>query len=801
MTDWNPDANAIFLKALEFPTPEARQVFLTEACAGDTTLHAQVQSLLQAHTAAGSFLEKPALAGGVGAGIDWKRSSLARSTAEAEVSGSAGSAQVRELATALAWAASGLRYRPVRFHAKGGLGEVFVAEDMELRREVALKLIRKDKTSEATSCRRFLLEAEITGNLEHPGIVPVYGLGQDADGQPCYAMRFIQGETLQEVIQRFHEGDHKPGRRAGERGLEFRGLLSRFVAVCNTIAYAHSRGVLHRDLKPTNIMLGKYGETLVLDWGLAKVFDLGAQVRPSGEETLLPKPGTPNGSATKTGLAMGTPAYMSPEQAAGHLHQLGPASDVYSLGATLYPLLTGKPAFADTVDVLARVQRGDFAAPRQLNPQVPAPLDAACRKAMSLAPGDRYGSPRDLADDIEHWLADEPVTAYREPVAARCARWGRRHRSVLSGAAALLVTAVAALAVGLIVVKQEKDRAETALAREGMAKKRARQALDEMSSLALGDWLGRQPGKMPPEQRAFLNRALTLYQEFAHEVGDGETVRHGVAYAHLNVGMICAKLGQIREAQEGYQRAIEYFKRLAAESPTVTKYRANLASSHSNLGALLAELGNWDQAERAYQEAIELFRLIVDEFPAEPYYRRQLAVSLNNLGNMRRTIGQPKAAESAHEEAIAIRKRLATDFPAEPQYRQDLADSHIGLGNLRATTGRPGDAATEYRNALTIQEKLAAEFPDEPLHRRGLGLTRVILVGYWHKPIDPKRRKGLGSVPSPFRSCWPTNSPTCPKSVQPSGTRSTTSVSGSENGRGARKRRPFSEMHLQSGNA
>src|SRR5262249_21769151 len=163
---------------------------------------------------------------------------------------------------------------------------------------------------------RFVKEAEITGKLEHPGVVPVYGLGRHADGRPFYAMRLIKGETLKEAIARFHG---TPG--GGELGL--RGLLGRFVAVGNTIAYAHSRGILHRDLKPSNILLGPYGETLVVDWGLAKA--LGRESRAAGREeqdepTLLPQLGE-GSSETQAGTALGTPAYMSPEQAQGRLNE------------------------------------------------------------------------------------------------------------------------------------------------------------------------------------------------------------------------------------------------------------------------------------------------------------------------------------------------------------------------------------------------------------------------------------------------------------------------------------------------
>jgi serine/threonine protein kinase len=255
--------------------------------------------------------------------------------------------------------AAGPRFRILRAHARGGIGEVFVALDAELRREVALKEVQDHHADDPRSRARFLLEAEVTGSLEHPGIVPVYGLGYHPDGRPYYAMRFIRGDSLKEAVDRHHlagKGATRPDPVA--RSLELKKHLSKFVDICNAMAYAHSRGVLHRDLKPANVMLGPYGEVLVVDWGLAKWLARPETADPwaeqSGSESGSESCSASSGSCeTVAGSVVGTPAFMSPEQAVGDLDRLGPASDIYSLGATLYYMLTGQTPF-EGLGVLAR---------------------------------------------------------------------------------------------------------------------------------------------------------------------------------------------------------------------------------------------------------------------------------------------------------------------------------------------------------------------------------------------------------------------------------------------------------------
>ncbi|MBV8487804.1 MAG: serine/threonine protein kinase, partial [Planctomycetaceae bacterium] len=295
---------------------------------------------------------------------------------------------------------NGGRFKLLRHHARGGIGDVFVASDSELHREVVVKQIQPQHADDPASRARFLIEAEVTGRLEHPGIVPVYGLGTNYKGRPFYAMRFVRGQSLKEAIEAFHKADHRRKSDQVEHRLALHQLLRRFIDVCNAIAYAHSRGVIHRDLKPGNILLGPYGETLVVDWGLAKFVDQDDPTTQETAELTLRPQLLSGGNQTRVGLAIGTPAYMSPEQSEGQSSQLGPVSDVYSLGATLYCLITGRPPLEDPdiQMVLSKLRRGEIKPPRAVNPRAAAGLEAIVLKAMALRPADRYPSARALAD-------------------------------------------------------------------------------------------------------------------------------------------------------------------------------------------------------------------------------------------------------------------------------------------------------------------------------------------------------------------------------------------------------------------
>ena len=340
---------------------------------------------------------------------------------------------------------------------QGGLGIVYVAEDEQLQRDTAVKFIQEKHRNDARSQEQFRIEAQLTGRLEHPGIVPVYGVGTAPDGRMFYAMRLIRGERLDEAIAKYHQQDSRSARDFHTRQIALHELLNRFSAVCKTIAYAHNRGVVHRDIKPGNIMLGRYGETIVIDWGLGAHVGRQGIFKDSSEKTLMPGSGT-NSSQNSRG---GTPAFMSPEQATGK-EDIGPLSDVYSLGATLYMIITGDAPFrGNHVEVLPKVMRGEFLRPAEVRSDVSKALEAICLKAMSLDPQKRYATALELSDDIERFLADAAVTAYEEPVSRRFARWARRHRTLAqSGLMALALLTVCGAVASIWMGRDAREQRE-----------------------------------------------------------------------------------------------------------------------------------------------------------------------------------------------------------------------------------------------------------------------------------------------------------------------------------------------------
>jgi eukaryotic-like serine/threonine-protein kinase len=359
------------------------------------------------------------------------------------------------------------RYQVHHERARGGLGRVLEVRDLRLGRTVALKEMLRDTNA---GYARFVREARITARLEHPGIVPVHDLGRWPSGQPFYAMKLVSGRSLHEVIAATPALD---GRLA---------LLPSVIAVADAIAYAHSERIIHRDLKPANVVLGEFGETVVIDWGLAK--QLG---EPDDADDADPR-GVPDRGLTVTGAVLGTPCYMPPEQALGQ--PVDERADVYAVGAMLHEVLAGEPPYRGAVEPLAAVLAGSPAPPEAREPAIPPDLAAIVRKAMARRPEDRYPSARELADDLRRFQTGRLVSAHVYSRRTLAARWLRRRRAIVG------VTAAALAILGIVgVVSVERVVAERDVARrraDQLLLTQARGALDRDATEALA-WLRSYP--------------------------------------------------------------------------------------------------------------------------------------------------------------------------------------------------------------------------------------------------------------------------------------------------------------------
>jgi serine/threonine protein kinase/tetratricopeptide (TPR) repeat protein len=710
-----PNLKPIFDQALEIKDPSQRQAYLDNVCAETPDIRQKVEALLKAYEQAGSFLE-PELP------------RLEATVAESSLPEKAG--------TTIG------PYKLLEQIGEGGFGVVFLAEQAQpVRRKVALKVLKPGMDTRQVVAR-FEAERQALAIMDHPNIAKVFDGGATPSGRPYFVMELVKGVPITQFCD--------------EQRLSPQQRLELFIPVCQAVQHAHQKGIIHRDLKPSNVMVSRHDTTpvvKVIDFGVAKA--LGQELT---DKTLF----------TSMAQMIGTPLYMSPEQAGMSDLDIDTRSDIYSLGVLLYELLTGTTPFtkerfkkaaydeirriireedppkpstrlSDSKDSLPSVSAQRQMEPAKLTKLVRGELDWIVMKALEKDRNLRYETANGLAEDIAHYLHDDPVLACPPSATYRVRKFVRRHKGPVIAASVILLCLVAGVistSAGLIWAlreREEKARAlaaktkeredkEKALVAEKQARDKALAALRTMTDDIVENQMARG-ANLTEENKEFLRKIITQFEGFAVISADDAESRAIRAEGYLRVGRMRYGLGELKDAETADTTAIALFKQLAADFPARAEFRRNLARSHNNLGNLLHDTGRIKGAEDAYAAALVLYKQLAADFPAQPEFLRELAGSHGNVGNLFRAVGRWKEGEDAYAAALVILKQLASDFPAQPEIRRDLALSHDNMGMLLRDAGRRKEAIEAHEAALVVQKQLAAEFPTRPEFRAQLAGT------------------------------------------------------------------------------
>ena len=629
--------------------------------------------------------------------------------------------------------------------ARGGMGIVYRARHKALDRMVALKMILGGELAGEEDHRRFRDEAGAIAQLDHPNIVPIFEVGEYR-GRGFYAMKLIEGGGL----------DRSPFAPRDPRG-----VARLMVDVARAVHHAHQRGILHRDLKPSNILIDHEGRPHVADFGLAK------------------RLGASSAEATRTGLVLGTPSYMAPEQTSRGPGALTTATDVYGLGAVLYALLSGRPPFrGDSIlETIEQVRIREPEPPSRPDGAIDRDLQTICLTCLRKEPDRRYPSAAAMADDLERWLAGEPISARPMRNAERIARWIRREPlSAGLGAAVILLAAISV--IGLVasnrIIARERDeaRAQRRIAQE--RSRQARRAVDDMYTRVAERWLYDQP-MLTGVQREFLEKALRFYESLADDDGD-PSIAVDRARALGRMAWIRLRLGRPDRDFEVLDRPVRILKALCSREPERLDYLEELGDAYSNLGAVLSEQRLWEPANRAIEGAAGAYAKLVERRPTEPNYRTSMALARAKLGIQYQSIGHAIEAIRLGRGALTALDDLARDLPGRsgPEVsgarmrvleelgciladnrrfdeaaavlneslaiagrlpagtvtRQDLSHrtGHMGIDLAEALDhlGRDGEAESVIGQALSHFERLARDYPDLPPYQVDLVDARLV---------------------------------------------------------------------------
>jgi tetratricopeptide (TPR) repeat protein len=580
---------------------------------------------------------------------------------------------------------------------RGGMGVVYLANKLVLNRRCALKMILAGAHLAPAASARFRGEAETIARLRHPGIVQIYHVGT-VGGLPYFELEYLSGGSLDRRL------DGTPW--SAPVAAELVETLAR------AIAEAHRQGVVHRDLKPANILLDAELRPKVADFGLAKLVDSG-------------------GAITRTHTVLGSPSYMAPEQAQGHARGVGPTTDVYSLGAIFYELLTGRPPFrsATAVETLVQVRDCDPIPPSRFQPGLARAAETICLKCLEKAPGRRYPTADDLAEDLRRFRSGESILAHPAPVWEQAWRWTRRR----PGAAAALGVGAAAFVLVLggaaYYNTRLREAATKAQAAELTAVMQRNLALNAFNQLVfdvqerLGDTAATRAAR-----RSLLNTAIKGLDDIAQGT-EGTAPDLSRAVAHQKLGEIYLQIGRATEAGRQLDHARRLAVKLAAATPNDLAVAECLRDARAGLGAVCIHDRRYAEARDLLNSVVMLAEQIMQRAPRRAGARRGLLEAYLDLGRAHGFDGQHTESEACYQRMHDLAERWVDDEPANYAARDLLASSYRKLADERRIMGDHDAARAHYLKAIAIGHEVLAADPDNFIFKRHLATAVDDLAG------------------------------------------------------------------------
>jgi serine/threonine protein kinase/Tfp pilus assembly protein PilF len=659
-------------------------------------------------------------------------------------------------------------FRILREIGRGGMGVVYEAEQLSLGRRVALKVLPFAAALDNKHLLRFKNEAQAAAHLHHSNIVPVFAVGCDR-GVHYYAMQYIDGLTLADIIRSLRQDDPSVAPSETEsfhasrpiteftttqpklaattnisfHAHDYKGFVRLIVQAADALEYAHSMGVIHRDIKPANLIIESRGHVWVTDFGLAIV---------QGANDL-----------TVSGDVLGTLRYMSPEQAAGRRGVVDHHADIYSLGVTMYELLTLHDPYPcrDREELLHRILHEDPRAPRKLCRDLPVELETILLKALAKNPTERYATAQELADDLRRFLDDRPVLARRPTMTQIASKWARRHRGLVRTAVLLACAGCVTLGIVAALLNQARIRTEESLNKARLARQETAEAFDSLYEDAT-----KAVHSDPVKKRELLEKALSFYERTSGDAEDDPRMKLRQARVCVRIGDLRLQLGDLTRVPEAYARArsilepftanpqssmeftrvlaecsnsegiyyfqmgrtddairrfrsaIELQEALLKNDATDERARFSLSKHTSNLGAVLMEDRKFDAARQMLEKSLQhLETIVAAKKEPSPTDRRQLALIHHNLGVVQHRIEQFELAKRHWSEALSISQQLVKDFPLDAQYLDSLTSSTLSLGVLCYDSDQFAEAEAYFREAQTGFEKLIVQYPNMPSFR------------------------------------------------------------------------------------